>query len=48
MGEEEDASAAVVKLAPIVALDEFDGDTKLCGHKSKEIRQSGKCVKLEV
>jgi hypothetical protein len=48
VGEEEDASAAVVKLAPIVALDGFDGDAKLCGHKSKEIRQSGKCVKVKV
>ena len=38
VGEEEDARAAVVKLTPIITLDGFDGDAKLCGHKSKEIR----------
>ena len=47
MGEEEDVGAVVVKLTPIIALEGFDGDAKLCGHKSKEIRQSGKFVRVK-
>jgi hypothetical protein len=37
----------VVKLMPIVTLDRLDFAPKLCGNKSKEIRQGGKIVRLE-
>jgi hypothetical protein len=37
----------VVKLAPIVTLDILDFVPKLCGNKSKEIRQGGKSVRLQ-
>jgi hypothetical protein len=37
----------VVKLAPIVTLDRLDFVPKLCGNKSKKIRQGGKSVRLE-
>ena len=46
MGEEEGAGAGVVKLVPIVTLDKLDGVAKLCGNKSKEIRQGCKSVRL--
>ena len=37
MGEEEGPGAGVVKLAPVVALDSFNGGTELCGHIRKEV-----------
>ena len=47
MGEEEGPGAGVVKLAPVVALDSFNGGTELCGHIREEVSQGVIRVGLE-
>jgi hypothetical protein len=46
--QEEDPSGRVVKLAPVVALDGFDLPAELIRHISKEIGQSGECVRFKL
>jgi hypothetical protein len=46
--QEEDPGGRVVKLAPIVALDGFDLPVELIRHISKEIGQSGECVRFKL
>jgi hypothetical protein len=46
--QEEDLCGIVVKLAPVVALDAFDLPTELIRHISKEIGQSGECVRFKL
>jgi hypothetical protein len=46
--QEEDPSGRVVKLVPVVALDGFDLPTELIRHISKEIGQSGECVRFKL
>jgi hypothetical protein len=46
--QEEDPGGRVVKLAPVVALDGFDLPAELIRHISKEIGQSGECVRFEL
>ena len=47
MGEEEGSGAGVIKLAPVVALNSFNGGTELCGHIRKEVSQGVIRVGLE-
>ena len=47
MGEEEGSGAGVIKLAPVVALNSFNGGTELCGHIGEEVSQGGIRVGLE-
>jgi hypothetical protein len=44
--QEEDTGGRVVKLALDVALDDFDLPAELIRHISKEIGQSGECVRF--
>ena len=46
VGEEEGASARVVKLMPVVALDSFHRDAKLCVHIREKVCQCGKGVRF--
>ena len=46
--QEEDPGGRVVKLAPVVALDGFDLPAELSRHISKEIGQSGECVRFKL
>jgi hypothetical protein len=46
--QEEDHGGRVVKLAPVVALDGFDLPAELIRHISKEIGQSGECVRFKL
>jgi hypothetical protein len=46
--QEEDPGGRVVKLAPVVALDGFDLPAELIRHISKEIGQSGECVRFKL
>jgi hypothetical protein len=46
--QEGDPSGRVVKLAPVVALDGFDLLAELIRHISKEIGQSGECVRFKL
>jgi hypothetical protein len=46
--QEEDSSGRVVKLTPVVALDGFDLPAELIRHISKEIGQSGECVRFKL
>jgi hypothetical protein len=46
--QEEDPVGKVVKLAPVVALDGFDLPAEVIRHISKEIGQSGKCVRFKL
>jgi hypothetical protein len=46
MGEEESASARVIKLVFISALDALGGAIKLRGHKGEEVREGGEGVRL--
>ena len=48
VGEEEGASAGVVKLTPIVALDSFHHSTKLCANMREEVCQCGKGVRFNM
>jgi hypothetical protein len=45
--QEEDPKGRVVKLTPVVALDGFDLPVELIRHISKEIGQSGECVRFK-
>jgi hypothetical protein len=47
MGSKERAGGGVIELTAIIALDAFDGDTKLSGHIGEELSESGKSVRLE-
>jgi hypothetical protein len=44
----EDPGGKVVKLAPVVTLDGFDLPVELIRHISKEIGQSGECVRFKL
>jgi hypothetical protein len=44
----EDPGGRVIKLAPVVALDDFDLPAELIRHISKEIGQSGECVRFKL
>jgi len=46
-GEEEGAGAEVVKLLPVVTLDNLDYCAKLCLYIGKEVSYSGKRIRLE-
>jgi hypothetical protein len=46
--QEEDPGGRVVKLVPVVALDGFDLPVELIRHISKEIGQSGECVRFKL
>jgi hypothetical protein len=46
--QEEDSGGRVVKLAPVVTLDGFDLLAELIRHISKEIGQSGECVRFKL
>jgi hypothetical protein len=46
--QEEDSGGRVVKLASVVALDGFDLPVELIRHISKEIGQSGECVRFKL
>jgi len=46
-GEEEGACVGVIKLAPVVALHNFDSGTELCSHIREEISECVICVRLE-
>jgi hypothetical protein len=46
--QEEDPVGKVVKLAPVVALDDFDLPAEVIRHISKEIGQSGECVRFKL
>jgi hypothetical protein len=46
--QEEDPGGRVVKLTPVVALDGFDLPAELIRHISKEIGQSGECVRFKL
>ena len=46
--QEEDPGGRVVKLASVVALNGFDLPAKLIRHISKEIGQSGECVRIKL
>jgi hypothetical protein len=46
--QEENPGGRVVKLTPVVALDGFDLPAKLIIHISKEIGQSGECVRFKL
>jgi hypothetical protein len=46
--QEEDPSGRVVKLTPVVTLDGFDLPAELIRHISKEIVQSGECVRFKL
>jgi hypothetical protein len=46
--QEEDPGGRVVKLAPVVTLDGFDLPAELIRHISKEIGQSGECVRFKL
>jgi hypothetical protein len=45
---EEDLGGRVVKLTPVVALDGFHLPAKRIRHISKEIGQSGECVRFKL
>jgi hypothetical protein len=36
----------VVKLTPIVTLDDLDGEAELSGHPDKEVKEGGKHLRL--
>jgi hypothetical protein len=44
--EEEGTRGGVIKLMTIVTLDSLDGEAKLCGHPSEEVKKRGKSIKL--
>jgi hypothetical protein len=46
--QEEDPGRRVIKLMLIVTLDGFDVPAELIRHISKEIGQSGKCVRFKL
>jgi hypothetical protein len=46
--QEEDLGRRVIKLTPIVTLDGFDVPAELIRHISKEIGESGKCVRFKL
>jgi hypothetical protein len=46
--QEEDPGRRVVKLTPVVALDGFELPAELIRHISKEIGQSGECVRFKL
>jgi hypothetical protein len=46
--QEEDPGGRVVKLMPVVALDDFDLLAELIRHISKEFGQSGECVRFKL
>jgi hypothetical protein len=46
MREEENTESGVIKLTTIVTLDGLDGEAKLCGHPSEEVKERGKSIKL--
>jgi hypothetical protein len=46
--QEEDLGGRFVKLAPVVALDDFDLLVELIRHISKETGQSGECVRFKL
>ena len=46
-GEEESAGTRVVKLLPVVTLDDLDCHAKLCLYIGKEVSYSGKRIRLE-
>jgi hypothetical protein len=46
--QEEDPGGRVLKLASVVALDGFDLPAELIRHISKEIRESGECVRFKL
>jgi hypothetical protein len=46
--QEEDPGGRVVKLAPVVTLDGIDLPAELIRHISKEIGQSGECVRFKL
>jgi hypothetical protein len=45
--QEEDLGGRVVKLTPVVTLDNFDSPAELSRHISKEIRQSSEGVRFK-
>ena len=47
MGNKKCVGGGVIKFTAIVALDAFDGDTKLSGDIGEELSESGKSVRLE-
>jgi hypothetical protein len=48
IGQEEDPGGRVVKLTLVVTLDSLDLPTELIRHISKEIGQSGECVRFKL
>jgi hypothetical protein len=44
--DKECSGGGVIKLTTIVTLDSLDGETELCGHPSKEVKERGKCIRL--
>jgi hypothetical protein len=46
--QEEDPGGRVVKLTPVITLDGFDLPVELIRHISKEIGQSGECVRFKL
>jgi hypothetical protein len=48
VGEEESARAGVVKLTTVIALNSFDGNTKLGMHIGEEMSKGCKSVRLEL
>jgi hypothetical protein len=36
----------VIKLTTIVTLDDLDGEAKLCGHPSEEVKNHGESIRL--
>jgi hypothetical protein len=46
--QEEDPGGRVLKLVFVVALDGFDLPAELIRHISKEIRESGECVRFKL
>jgi hypothetical protein len=44
--EEESTRGGVIKLTTIVTLDGLDGEAKLCGHPSEEVKKREKSIRL--
>jgi len=45
--EKKMAGAGVVKLFPVVALNDFDASTKLCGDMGDELRERAESVRFK-
>jgi len=45
--EEEETGCGVIKLTPVVTLDDLNGEAELSGHPGKEVEEGGKDLRLD-